>query len=372
MHLAHAVVARRLRAAIAIAPLLVLALTGTTANAEEATGFHQTNLVSDVPGLAATTDPHLVNPWGLVAGPASPWWISDNGTGLSTLYTGTGNVVPLVVTIPPPAGAAAGTVAGPDGIVFNGGTNFVVSNGTASGPAVFIFATEDGTIAGWNPGVNRTVAVKTVDNSAAGAVYKGLTTVTNAGSEFLLAANFHDNRIDVFDSTFKPVDTHGAFRDRRIPDGFAPFNVRAIGSNVFVTYAKQDAAKANDVAGRGNGFIDVFSTTGKFQRRFATRGVLNSPWGLVVAPKTFGEFGGALLVGNFGDGRIHAFDAGSGRFLGTLHNEMERPLVIDGLWDLQFGNGGAAGPTTTLFFTAGIAATTHGLFGTLTPVAGSS
>jgi uncharacterized protein (TIGR03118 family) len=259
--------------------------------------------------------------------------------------------------------------------VFNGGTNFTVSNGTASGVAAFIFDTEDGTISGWSPGVDRTHAIKVVDNfnGGKGAVYKGLALATNSqGQQQLFATNFRSGRIDVFDSTFKQVqEPRSAFFDPFLPRGFAPFNIALIQNNLFVTYAKQNATKDADVAGPGNGFVDVFNTDGRFLRRFASRGLLDSPWGLTVAPAGFGGLGGDLLVGNFGNGRIHAFKMGSGdgagRFDGTLDNAQGRPLVIDGLWALEFGNGGTAGPTSTLFFTAGPNGETHGLFGSLLP-----
>jgi uncharacterized protein (TIGR03118 family) len=377
VHLTATLVRRCLRTcALAAGPLLLLVAGPVSASAAAADGFVQTNLVSDQPGVAATTDPNLVNAWGLVASATSPWWVSDNGTGLSTLYSGAGAIVPLVVGIPAPAAAPAGLVPGPSGIVFNGGANFVVGNGTASGPAVFIFSTEDGTISGWSPGVDRTHAIRVVDNfgGGSGAVYKGLALGTANGSQFLFATNFRSGRIDVFDTSFKSVDLgRRAFRDEFIPDDFAPFGIQNIGGNLFVTYAKQNATKDADVAGRGNGFVDEFDTSGRLLRRVAIRGALDSPWGLAVAPAGFGKFGGDLLVGNFGNGRIHAFNLGPAgeddlaRFAGTFENAQGRALVIDGLWALQFGNGAAAGPASTLFFTAGPAAQTHGLLGDLVP-----
>lgn len=378
MNLTATVVRRCLQTCAVVAgPLLLLVAGPASATAETPDGFVQTNLVSDQPGVAATTDPNLVNAWGLVSSPTSPWWLNDNGTGLSTLYSGAGAIVPLVVSIPAPAGAPASLIPGPSGIVFNGvSTNFIVSNGTTSGSAAFIFSTEDGTISGWSPGVDRTHAIKVVDNNDnnTGAVYKGLAMGTANGATFLFATNFRSGHVDVFDTAFKPVDMgRDAFRDRFIPDDFAPFGIANIGGNLFVTFAKQNATKDADVAGRGNGFVDEFSTSGKLMRRIATRGVLDSPWGLVVAPAGFGKVGGDLLVGNFGNGRVHAFNLGPmgdpfpAHFAGTLENAQEKPLVIDGLWALQFGNGAGAGPTTTLFFTAGPAAQTHGLFGTLLP-----
>jgi uncharacterized protein (TIGR03118 family) len=379
LHLTASVVRRCLRTCAAVAgPFLLLSAGTASANAAAPDGFVQTNLVSDQAGVAATTDPNLVNAWGLVASPTSPWWVSDNGTGLSTLYTGAGAVVPLVVNVPPPANAPAGLIPGASGIVFNGTTDFAVSNGTASGPGAFIFSTEDGAISGWNPTVDRTHAIRVVDNfgGGKGAVYKGLALGTAAGKQFLFATNFRSGGVDVFDTAFKPVDLgRRAFRDQFIPDEFAPFGIANIGGNLFVTFARQNATKDADVAGRGNGFIDEFDTSGKLLRRIAARGALNSPWGLAVAPAGFGRVGGDLLVGNFGDGRIHAFNLGAAgeddraRFAGTFENAQGRALVIDGLWALQFGNGAGAGPTSTLFFTAGPAQQTHGLLGTLVPQA---
>jgi uncharacterized protein (TIGR03118 family) len=368
--------ARRVRALTAIAAMPVLLAAGaTSADAAAASHFVVTKLVSDQPGVAPTTDPNLVNPWGLVASTAGPWWTSDNGTGLSTLYSGAGAIVPLVVAVPPPAAPPAGLVPGASGIVFNGGANFVVSNGTTSGPAAFIFSTEDGTISGWSPAVDRTHAIRTVDNfgGGSGAVYKGLALASNSQSrQELFATNFRSGRIDVFDTGFKPVTlARSAFVDPFLPDDFAPFGIASVQGNLFVTYAKQNATKDADVAGRGNGFVDVFNTDGRFLRRFASRGALNSPWGLAVAPAGFGSVGGDLLVGNFGNGRIHAFkleaERGQADFAGTLSDATSHAIAIDGLWALQFGNGGTAGPTSTLFFTAGPNNQTHGLLGSIVP-----
>jgi uncharacterized protein (TIGR03118 family) len=364
----------RMLAALAATPVLLAAAT-TDAGAASGHNFAQTNLVSDQSGVAATTDPNLVNPWGLVASATSPWWVADNGTGLSTLYNGTGGIVPLVVSVPAPATPPAGLIPGASGIVFNGGANFVVSNGTTSGPAAFIFSTEDGTISGWSPAVDRTHAIRTVDNfgGGKGAVYKGLALAANsAGQQQLFATNFRSGRVDVFDTSFKPVENRFAFFDPFIPDGFAPFGIDLIQNKLFVSYAKQNATKDADVAGNGNGFIDVFNTDGRLLQKFASRGALNSPWGMVVAPAGFGAFGGDLLVGNFGNGHVHAFKMdddffNGGHFAGTLDNAQGKTLAIDGLWSLQFGNGAGAGPATTLFFTAGPNAQTHGLLGTLLP-----
>jgi uncharacterized protein (TIGR03118 family) len=257
---------------------------------------------------------------------------------------------PLIVTIPPPGASA------PTGQVFNGSASF--------GAAPFIFATEDGTIAAWNGGT--TAAIKA---SVVGAVYKGLAIGNNGSGDFLYATNFNAGTINVFDSNFSQVSLSGAFTDPNLPLGYAPFNIQNIGGKLYVTYAKQDAAKKDDVAGAGNGFVDVFDLNGSLQTRLITNGQLNSPWGLVLAPGTFGEFGNDLLVGNFGDGTINAFDPTTGAFLGTLVNGHGNTIVNKGLWGLIFGNGGNGGDPNMLYFTAGIPGggevEDHGLFGVI-------
>ena len=320
--------------------------------------YAQHNLVSDGAVLADLVDTGLVNAWGLVSSPTSPWWVADNGKGLSTLYNGnSGAKVPLIVTVP----------GAPTGVVFNGGTGFVVTSGGASGPARFIFASEDGTISGWNPTVLPTQAVVAVDHSADSAVYKGLAI---AGMR-LYATNFHAGTVEVFDTLFHAVTTTGSFTDAALPAGYAPFGIRSLGGVIYVTYALQDADRHDDVAGVSHGFVDAFDADGNLLHRVASRGRLNSPWGLALAPGGFGAFGGNLLVGNFGDGHITAFDVhhagGNGELLqtGQLHDAAGRPIAIDGLWALAFGNGAAAGPDSTLFFTAGPFAEQHGLFGRL-------
>jgi len=341
--------------------LLAAALTlAASLPATAAQSFYvQTNLVSDIPGLAGSTDPDLVNPWGLTRSATSPWWVSDNGTGKSTLYTASGGKVPLTVTIPP-------TGSAPTGVVFNGGSGFVVVSGAASGPSRFIFATENGTIAGWSPAVNPTKAIQAVDNSAS-AVYKGLAIATSGGATFLYATNFKASSVDVFDSTFHPATLAGTFSDPDIKAGFAPFGIANLNGNLYVTYAKRDETGHDDVAGPANGFVDVFDTSGHLLRRAATRGRLNSPWGVALAPANFGRFSGDLLVGNFGDGRINAFDPATGAFLGQLQNPAGHPIDINGLWGLAFGNGGLAGDATTLFFAAGLNDEADGLFGSIQP-----
>src|SRR2546425_2579366 len=349
---------------------LALSLASPATAKKKKSFYQQTNLVSDIPGLAAQTDPHLVNPWGMALSDTSPFWVSDNGAGVATLYNGTGQPFPpppssLVVTIPPPTGST------PTGQVFNPqavnptSTDFVVTDSVSgkSGPSIFIFATEDGTVSGWNPTVNLTTAIRVVDNSTTGAVYKGLALGRTPAGAFLYATNFHAGTIDVFDKNFKPASLAGSFSDPDIPAGFAPFNIQNLGNQLYVTYAKQDAHKHDDVAGKGNGFVDIFDTDGNFIERVASRGHLNSPWGLALAPAGFGGFSHDLLVGNFGDGRINAFDLSTDTLRGQLRDSKGKPLTIDGLWALTFGKDGQNnGPTNVLFFTAGINDEKDGLF----------
>jgi uncharacterized protein (TIGR03118 family) len=274
-----------------------------------------------------------------------------------------------VVIIPPPKGSPAGTTSAPTGNVFNGTSDFVVHKNGLSGPSLFIFDTEDGTIAGWNPNVDLTHAVLAVDRSSTGAIYKGLALGSNASGNFLFATNFHAGVVEVFNAQFKLV---GSFTDQALfhtcplPNQcYAPFGIQNIGGLLYVTFALQDAAKHDDVAGPGHGFVDVFDTNGHLIKRLASHGPLNSPWGLALAPANFGPFSNALLVGNFGNGHINAFNPQTNAFLGQLRDGGGRPIVIDGLWGLSFGNGGLAGPTNVLFFSAGIADESHGLFGSI-------
>src|SRR5947208_8116725 len=325
--------------------------------------YTQHNLVSDGFVPADHPDPNMVNAWGLVSGPTTPWWIADNGSGRTTLYNvGTG-AIQAIFTVPG-AGGQQGT---PTGVVFNGGTGFVVTNSGGTSPARFIFAAEDGTISGFR-GAPLVIAV---DNSASGAVYKGLAIASTTTGDFLYATNFHAGTVDVFNSTFHPVTMPtDAFTDPDLPAGYAPFGIRNIGGTIYVTYALQDADKHDDVPGEGHGFVNAFDTAGNVLRRVASKGLLNSPWGLALAPADFGKFSGDLLVGNFGDGRIHAYDPrlnerGDFQQRGPLHSTEGRPIEIAGLWGLAFGNGASAGPTNTLFFTAGPFDEQHGLFGAL-------
>jgi len=323
--------------------------------------YQQVNLVSDIPGVARITDPNLVNPWGLAASATSPLWVADNGSGVSTLYTGAVNgsipvTAALVVKIP--GGDPTGTVLGD-------GSAFVVKTPSGSAPANFIFDSESGRITAWSGKVSGTKA--STEFFARNAVYKGLATDASSGSTFLYATNFRQARIDVFDGRFHKLRLPGgAFTDPGIPAGFAPFGIQNIAGRLYVSYAKQDGAKHDDVAGAGNGFVDVYSADGVLQTRLISAGALNSPWGMVVAPGTFGPFAGDLLVANFGDGTIHAYDPVHGTPEGELLNPDGNPIAIDGLWSLRFGNGTFA-TAGTLVFTAGIAAESHGLLGEIAP-----
>lgn len=325
--------------------------------------YAQTNLVSDLPGVAQFTDPDLVNPWGMSSSATSPIWVSDNGPGLSTLYNGAGVKQGLVVTIPPPPGSPVGTTATPTGQVNNNTT--VLS--PAFGGAHFIFATEDGTIAAWTSGTSAVVSV----NNSATAVYKGLAIVGSGPSAQLYATNFSTGTVDVFDNNFGSI-LPGAFHDPNLPTGFAPFGIQNVGGNLVVTYAVVGPT-GDDVAGPGNEIVDLYDANGNLIKRLVSNGALsplNSPWGVALAPGTFGQFSGDLLIGNFGDGTINAFDPVTGAFLGTLTDAAGNPIVIEGLWGLLFGNGGNGGAMNELFFTAGIpgpgAIEDHGLFGFLT------
>ncbi len=319
----------------------------------------ETDLQSDIPGRAAHTDAGLVNPWGITYGPTTPFWVADNGSGLSTLYNTAGAKVPLTVSLPNPAG---GLIA-PTGAVFNG--DAASYNGDR-----FIFASEDGVIAGWrNPPLGTTA--ETLFSSSTGAIYKGLANGSMGGHTYLYATDFHNGHIDVYPGAGAPAVT-GTFTDPTIPSGFAPFGIQNIGGMLYVTYAKQDASGEDDVAGAGNGFVDIYNLNGDLQKRLVSMGALNSPWGLALAPHGFGTFGGDLLVGNFGDGMVNAYDPMTGKWLDMLHNPDGSALSIDGLWGLIFGNGAAGGDAKTLYFTAGIAGDgekeDHGLFGSLSSV----
>jgi len=350
----------------------VVSVRGASVNMPGPSQFYaQHNLVSDVPGLADLTDPNVVNAWGLDSGPTSPWWIADNGTGKTTLYNVGGGAVVTTFTVP----GAGGEQGNPTGLVFNGGNGFVVNNGAGTSAARFIFSSEDGTISAFR-GAPIVTVVPNANAPAHGAIYKGLAIDSRTAGTHLYATDFHNGKVDVFDTSFHLVTLSGNFTDPNLPAGFAPFGIQTIGDTLYVTYALQDADAEDDVAGPGNGFVDAYDLNGNLIRRVASAGELNAPWGLALAPpQGFGRFSGDLLVGNFGDGRIHAFDpttlTSDGEFeaVGLLHSERGRPIQIEGLWALQFGHGttqvGANGLTTTLFFTAGPFEEEHGLFGSI-------
>jgi len=379
---------------LASAVVIAVAVTGATAVRADDDGFKDqrnayvvNKLVSDQNGVANFRDPVLRNAWGVTFTPgASPFWIADNASGCSTLYDGTGVKVALQVPIPLPDNTVPSTAcqpassqtnpppptpAAPTGVVWNPTTTFLVPR--TSTPASFIFATEDGTIAAWaNAATSNNQAVIAFDNSASGAVYKGLVFGTNTNGVFLFATNFHAGTVDVF----KPADntssgqyiettTTGGFKDSKIPAGFAPFGIENINGDLFVSYAKQNAEMHDDVAGPGNGFVDVFDTNGNLLRRFASRGPLNSPWGMTRASFAFGRFSGLILVGNFGNGKINVFSS-QGQFIDELDRSPNgKPVVIDGLWKLTLG-GGRNSSSDTLYFTAGPNDETNGLFGAIT------
>lgn len=357
----------RISSAVAIAVLLTVGVVAAGSRAHAATAFYQqTNLVSDQSGVAAHTDSHLINPWGISSSSSSPFWVSDNGTGVSTLYNSTGQPLPLVVTI---SGPVSDTTAPPTGQVFNSTSGFTVTQGITASKSLFIFATISGTVDGWSPSVDATHAIVAVDNSSAHAVYTGLALASTGGGNYLYAANFAAGTIDVFDQSFKPATLAGSFYDPNLPAGYVPFNIQNIGGKLYVAYALFDPTTHMDAKGPGHGVVDVFDTDGTFLQRLVSNGAtspLNSPWGLALAPSTFGPFGGDLLVGNFGDGRINAFDPATGAYKGTLMDKNGAPIAIDGLWGLIFGNGGNGGDPKVLYFAAGPNGGTHGLFGSLT------
>jgi len=335
--------------ALIICPLTLLFVAG---NSLFAGPFTQTNLVSNIPGLAAVTDPNLVDPWGMSFSGTSPIWVSDRASGVSTLYSGTGAPASLVVAVPP------GAPNGPTGQVFAGGTSFML-NGTG---ASFIFSTLGGTIDAWNGG-----ATATVVNTTVGATFEGLALANNT----LYAANFQSGGgIDAFNSSYAPISTAGGFTDPNLPTGYAPFNIQNIGGLLYVEYAKVTAGVPVPIPG-GGGYVDVYNTSGVLQQRLVSNGPLDAPWGVALAPAGFGSFGGDLLIGNFGNGEINAFNPTTGAFIGTLDDSHGNPIVNSGLWAIEFGNSSAI--PNALYFDAGINMGTGGLFGIIqaTPEPGS-
>jgi len=356
--------------AIALASTLVTAASASPGQrADGVNAYVVRGLVSDGYLAGTTVDSNLANAWGLAASETGPWWIANESTDTSTLYDGTGQKRPLVVTVS----------GGPTGVVFNGTSGFVVRSGSASAPARFIFACEDGTIRGWAgtvPAANSNVSHVAVDNGRRGAVYRGLASATAPdGSTYLYAADFHNGRIDVYDANWRPIKRKGAFVDRKIPAWYNEFGIQAIGGRIFVTYAGPAPVNGNDSP--TGGYVDVFDLRGKLLARVGRMGPLNQPVDVALAPPSFGKFGGDLLVGNFGDGRIGVYrEVAKDRwaYRGPLRSPDQRVIEINGLWGLEFGNGGSAGPKATLYFTAGphiwfgeTEEDVRGLFGTITP-----
>lgn len=349
--------------AVALALGLILLIPGSAL----AQHYTRTDLTTNNASVSAAPhiDPNLVNAWGLSRGTGSPWWIADNGTGLSTLYDSTGLPNALVVTIPLPNGQS-GTSA-PTGTVFNYTTAFEAAPGVKS---VFLFVTEDGTISGWNPGVNLNLAVVKVDHSALGAVYKGCAIATAGGGPRLYVTNFASGEVEVYNGSFHPIKRKGAFIDSNVPASYSPFGIQNVGGNIVVTFAKHDPGSKDENHGPGLGFVDVFDLQGNLLLRLQHTSALNAPWGIAQAPGDFGPFSHRLLIGNFGDGYIHAYNAVSGKFEGTLLDPTGSWLWIDGLWALSFaGNGAGNGSATELYFTAGPNDEADGVFGKITATA---
>ena len=350
-----------------------LCLAALPAAAATANAYIQHNLVADTPGIADVTDPNLINPWGIAISATSPFWISDGGTGLATVYSTSATatitqVTAVKVTIPHGAGSTD-TFGVVTGELSNTTTAFLLANGNK---ASFIFATEDGTISAWNTG---TTAQVKIDNSANGAAYKGLALGGTTAAPQLYVANFSGAAVEVYDGNFAPVTMPaGAFTDSQIPAGYGPFNIVNINGKLYVAYAKQGTKKRFDSAGPGNGYVDVFDMSGTLVTRLIAGGTLNSPWGMAIAPANFGALSNMLLVGNFGNGRINAFDPSTGTSQGAVLDPSGSPITIPGLWALQVGNGKSGGDTNAVYFAAGTGGELHGLFGSFqaAPVSAST
>ena len=359
----------RLRTLLLAGVSASLLAAGTESSLADSTRYEQKNLVSDGTIPAAHVDTHLVNAWGIAFNPTGFVWVNAADGGVSVLFDGAGNPAPvgnpLVVQIPS-ANNVYDPLGNPTGIVFSGSNNeFLVAPGA---PARFIFASEQGIISAWAPAVDATHAIFKLQTP--GAVYKGLALTGNGSGNFLYAADFLGGKIDVFDNAFNPVDATGRFVDPHLPRNFSPFNIQAIQGDLYVTYAFHEPGDDEETPGPGLGVVNVFDANGQLIRRVASRGKLNAPWGVALAPASFGRFANDLLVGNFGDGAINAYDAHNGTFKGQLRDPSGKPLKIDGLWGLAFGNGIAGQLTSTLYFTAGPDEESHGLYGSITAVAG--
>jgi uncharacterized protein (TIGR03118 family) len=355
---------RRLAPALLLAAGLALTGCGGGDDHHDHEDFQVTALVVDQasgnPYTAMHTDTHLINPWGIAFNPQGFVWVANAETGSSTLYDGRGIPQSLVVSIP----SGSRRSGGPTGIVFSGSDDFVVTGPSGTGPSRFLFVTEGGTLAAWSPDANPTAAITVFDGGAEERIYKGLALQAGPGGGMrLYATDFHNSRVDVFDAEFKPVFVAGGFGDPNLPRGYAPFGIQAFGDRLLVSFARQDDDAEDDVAGNGFGFVDLFTNDGVLVKRLITQGHLNAPWGMALAPDDFGRFGGALLVGNFGDGRINAYDPDTGRHLGELSRSNGEPIEIEGLWGIAFGNGINEQPTDTLFFAAGPGDEEHGVYG---------
>lgn len=324
-----------------------------------ATSFTARAIVSNVPGLTTNQDPNLSHGWGIAFG-GGPVWVADHASNKSTLYDGNGVANALVVSIP---ANAAGRDAGPTGIVFNPDAAFTVSKNGVSGTAAFLFDGTGGTISAWSPAVDRNNAVTVYDGSAAGDVFTGLAILSGSADKFLYAANFSQGRVDVFDPTYAKVTTAGGFVDPNLPSGYVPYGIQAIGGQIYVTYARRTPGQPVEDRGAGLGLVNVFNASGTLLKRLVSPGgALNAPWGVAIAPAGWGEFGGDVLIGNFGDGRINAYSPITGAFVGTLTDSMGAPIVLPGLWGIAFGNDAANQPKNTLYYAAG-PTVTEGVYG---------
>jgi len=320
------------------------------------------DLVADAGTGAAHADANLLNAWGVAFVPGGYAWVANNHSATSTAYDGAGVALPLVVTIPGPA--VGGAIGAPTGVVYNATQDFV-ETGATSGPATLIFAGEDGVISAWNSTVDGAAARRMADRSGAGAIYKGVAVANNGAANFVYATDFHNGKVDVFDKGFGFVTSPGGFTDKHVAKGYAPFGIQNVGGVLYVTYAQQDGNAEDDVPGKSKGFVNCFDANGFLLRRFAQRAHLNAPWGIAQAPADFGDFGGKLLVGNFGDGTISAFEIDTGHFVGQLRQTNGHPRAIDGLWGIAFCNDAHSQPHQTLFFAAGPGGEAHGLYGRL-------
>ena len=345
-----------------IVTLSILLLSGTVAFAQR---YQRTDLTADNASVSSTAviDPNLVNAWGLSRATGSFFWVSDNGTGLSTLYDSTGAIGPLVVTIPPPKDGTSPSA--PTGTVFNFTGGFELAPGV---PAVFLFVTEDGTISGWNPAVNLTSAVLKVDHSKEGAIFKGCAVAMTRGGPRLYVTNFASGRVEVYNTRFRRLQQQDfPFMDPRFSRAWAPFGIQNVGGSIVVTFANRTPGSKDEAHGPGLGYVDVFNRAGQLLSRLEHGAYFNAPWGIAMAPSDFGPFSHRLLIGNFGDGTIQAFNLFTGRHEGAFLDTQGNPLMIDGLWALSFGgDAGHSGLATELFFTAGPNDESDGLFGKLT------